>query len=189
LFAAMMYLAALAYPESHAKRQRFILAMKAYCLRYARHQRRIDRERVAIIITAITPQQQRGQLGAGFRRIAHRVHMADVALLSFLELLSSPALQIRSGVPLTARMDQVRGGARPAFRRWQATRPVLHLALALRTILQEPLELGVALLYDPAWVPRALRFAEHALLPTLRTSPLMRGVRAIRLLLLVSQNP
>jgi hypothetical protein len=182
VFAAMMYLAALAYPESHAKRDRFVLAMKAHCLRHARRQRRITREHAAVIVTGITPQQQRGRLGQGFGRVAHRIRMADAALPSFLELLSSRSFRITVNSTLTDRLGQVSGDRRETFRTWKATRPVLHLALALRTILQEPRELGVELLYEPTWVPRALKFAEHVLLPTLRTSPLMHRIRAIRLL-------
>lgn len=181
LFAAMMYLAALAYPESRAERDEFIRAMKAHCLRLGRRHRRIGREAAAPAIGAMTPQRQAGRMRAGLRRVAHRLQIAEVALPSFVELLGSGCIAIKIRGSLTQRISELEIDRRETFRKWKAARPVLHLALAMRTACGDPRRVDVSLLHEPQWAPRALRLAE-AYLEVLRRSPGLVGASAVRLI-------
>jgi hypothetical protein len=170
LFAAMIYLAALAYPEDLGSRDIFIAAMKARCVRDYNASGK-DRLRAAMRV-----QQQDGQMRRGFSRIRYRLQMADAFSPVYLtevsaQLLPTSRLSIRGGGSLTHNLKELTKTPEPreAFRQWSATAPVLHLALSLRAHLVERAAIlehvpgSMELLREPGWVKRALRNAEgHA---------------------------
>jgi len=164
LWAVMVYLAALAYPESYESRDHFILAMKAHCVRYAQRQSRMTRAAGSFVTRAITAQQHRGSMRLGIGRIMRRLEMAEVIIPNLLESLSSPALQIRTSGSITQRIDDLQRDRSTAMSQWSESKRVLHLAIALRSIvlarMKEPNWHVISLLHRPEWVRSALVNAE-----------------------------
>lgn len=163
LFAAMMFLAALAYPENHRDRDHFILALEAHCIRYAQRAKRMTRAAGSPVTRAIKAEQQRGTIRRGFRRILHRLQMAEVIQPQFLESMSTLSFQIHAGGSTTQSLQRLEADRRELFRTLKASKPVLHFAISLRSVVLTQKLHGFALLKSPGWIGGALTSAEaHA---------------------------
>ena len=174
LFTAMIFFAVVAYPESHAGRDRFISAMKSACLRIPRAARR------AAGAPEMPVANQDATLRRGFSRIDYRIHVAhavgpDLPGLCFPGpfMLSDQQATFRAKQSRTQRVEATMSDAREAFRNWKATAPVLHLALALHSIPPE-YGIGPGLLGKSGWVRPALQRAE-VLAEILRSSSYVTG--------------
>jgi hypothetical protein len=159
LWAALVYLAAVAYPDDHAGRDRFIEAMKSWTARYA------SKAKKPTFRPPMKRQQQDGSLRRGFDRLRHRINMAEILSAPLIAKVSKGlAIQVSGGGSVTARL----GGTdvykqREAMRHWTATKPVLHLALSLRAAKRG--RRWSELLTQPEWINGALVNAEcHAML-------------------------
>jgi hypothetical protein len=168
LFAAMVFLAALAYPQSHPARNRFITAMKSACQRAARA---AGRSTAAPVLLA---KNQNATLRLGVKRIHYRVLAARAAscelptiffqrLLRGVEFVGPDAakasLQLRAKNSRTRRIESITNDHSRAFRHWRATAPVLHLGLSLNSV-PAAYGAGFQLLFNTGWIAAALRRAE-----------------------------
>jgi hypothetical protein len=179
---AIVYLAVLAYPDDVPQRDKFVFAAKALILRdYVDLGGDSAKVRAAFRkIVFETPSRDiydGGRIRLAWRRIVRRrLPAADVASRAVIASVpNSPFEFVFDGVP-------VRGGVTAAIRGisardgreqndvmkriWSESKPVLHLALALRNVLDE---MGRAvsaheLLRSPAWVREAVKDSENALM-------------------------
>lgn len=189
LYAAMVYLAALAYPEDPLERDIFILAMKAHCIRYSKLQRRMTRAAGRAVTNSITSQKHRDRMELGGHRLERRLVMTEIVIPDFLEQLSTPVFRINDHGSLTRRIKEVPGDERENWRHLERTRQVLHLAMSLRGVmLGQPIyrEIFVGkrewsqLLHAPEWVSPALLAAERYL-QILKTLPMLQQTVLVRL--------
>lgn len=187
--AAAIYLAVLAFPESKAKRTAFLEDVKAFNVK----------EALALGWKGNPPARYRkrtlralevsGPLVTAARRLERdRMPACEIALgLMLRGAFKDRALEVKLSIAGTA-VDSLNAGALglarlrkklPATeaehahnflaRGWRASRPVLHLAMALRIVL-DALQRGqdaapapsiMGLIQSPAWVPGAIRQAEQ----------------------------
>jgi hypothetical protein len=159
LIIASVILAVVAYPESETKSQRAFRAMHAMLNRRARSAGRRTNLAARELFAEFTVQKEGGVLGfANGRGVAGRLNRrllaADVAaeLLFTKASLNSAARSRRSDASHFKHVV------------WAQSKPVLHLALALRRRLlnwSDPRKPGVfTLLANPDWAPDVLRGAE-----------------------------
>lgn len=197
LFAAMVFIAALAYPEDHAARDYFILATKAHCVRFAQHRRRMSRAAGSPTTNAIAAQQQRAAMRKGIERIRIRLQMAEIIAPSYLEALSKNTLlrvkikiKDENGLELdsyTKALASLPVDQRTGMRHWAESKPVTHLAMALRSvILEQKKQMGtrwhvLTLLHQPGWILQTIPTAEHHL-AQLRALPIFANTPFVRLI-------
>lgn len=193
LFAAMAFLAALAYPESTTYRDRAIEAMKAMMLRAARAhgsdfgkpsmlmqqqhgtlrrldgriEKRLDAAQAAafFMLGAHARGSRELKLDAAnvkrtrdwLMRHGHTMASADKHAAKYRSI-PGPLLSVNRWALRTGRGDWERDT-------WRPSRPVLHLALALRVVQMQwtdPRPFGLwPLLANPQWIRAALASAEN----------------------------
>jgi len=184
LKAAMMYLALIAYPESHNKRNRSYKAMFALLNRMARHAKKPMSPSAAELFDEITTKAQGDTLGRGHKgtlpRIFLRLRAANAAELLFA---SSMLRLTRSGASISIAIENVqhdfvgralwhghvslndiakREGSNFKHYVWAVSKPVMHMAFTLRRLRlrDDGRPLYIQLLANPAWIREALPLAE-----------------------------
>lgn len=187
--AATGFLAALAYPESHSKRNRACLAMRAMMFRWARDVGRLTRTVAVAEAFALPPRNMGGSMRRLEDRIKRRLEAAEV----FARLL----LQFRpasDAEPYSLRAFQARRRIGPHYRGTWCLE-VMHLAMALRALSMrwtDPRGFGVrTLLANPGWIVAALDSAESfAQLRRASNLPAaLAGYRRAFLVRLIPSNP
>ena len=159
LLGAVAYLAVLAYPESHRKRSRCVDAMLAMLNRAAKTHGRATSKFASELFAEIPTKRQgeilgKGQKGA-LRRIYRRWQAAEIA-----------SRALASGMSLNAIIAELNANESHFFDAvWSESKPVLHLALALRGIAFRWQDDGrpsyIQLLARPTWVRDAIQSAEN----------------------------
>jgi hypothetical protein len=167
LLAAVAYLAVLAYPESYKKRDRCVAAMLALMNRGARHLGLPTAPTASELFKQVPPKRQaeilgRGSKGGALRRIFRRMQAARAAS----EMLSR-SVAGRRAVSLNEVAAAYDGNASYFMHTiWAESKPVLHLALGLRSALMRLSWVDdgrppyIQLLAKPEWVREAMRSAE-----------------------------
>lgn len=159
LLGAIAYLAVLAYPESHRKRDRCVSALLALCNRAARDAGKPTAAFASELFDEVPHHVQARTLSTTGRkgmlpRVRRRLVAADAAAHAFLGQSINKAAK-RSGMDESYFMYNI----------WAKSKPVLHLALALREVLlswqHDGHPIYLQLIARPSWVRSAIVSAEN----------------------------
>jgi hypothetical protein len=157
LRAAMAYLAALAYPESHRKRNNSVKALLALMNRAARDLGKPLSPSASDLFAEVPRQMQARRLGTGRKGMLPRIRRRLQAAQAAAEAFGGRSLR---------EIAAAHAGDAAYFLHtvWSESKPVLHLALAMRGTLMRWEDDGrpayLQLLARPAWVREAMRSAE-----------------------------
>ena len=176
---AATYLGVLSYPESEQKRQEFIRAVLAYVeINSCTSKDQLWRPQTVIPgLLLMNPKKVERTINLAIHRLEkHRIVAAEMAVLidsndsAFLQVRidgKEPTVNLvaaRAAMMLSATPQQETAPEHVINRAWSATKPVIHLAVALRGIILERYwERSVDfdnLIEQPNWVDRAVRQAE-----------------------------
>lgn len=159
LLASIAYLAVMAYPESHRKRDRAVLACLAFMNRAARHLGK-PLSPIASELFRDVPQRRQGEiLGTGQKGMLPRIYRRNLAARAAQRMIST-------GCSLH-KVAEIYSGNESYFLHtvWGESKPVLHLAVGLRSVLANWQDDGrppyLQLLARLGWVREAMTRAEN----------------------------